>query len=154
MKKPAKTSRKILWLPLILSLALTVASCASSGERQEKKELESLRNSVDTFNGAFRWEEYTQAADYVPRDKKEGFWKEVDKFKGKVRISDYEVREVTLASRGASGIAILRFQYWRAEAPILRDVTFTQKWYYNEKDKLWRVSESGFGAITGTQASF
>jgi hypothetical protein len=153
MKQTGKTDSKKLRVSLILFLALIVASCASTG-RQEKKLEELLKLSVDAFNGAFRWEDYVQAAAFVPKDKEERFWAEVDKFKGKIRITDYEVREVEFKDERSSGTAILHFQYWRPASPTLESVTFTQKWYYSEKDKLWKVSDSGFGAITKTRAGF
>jgi hypothetical protein len=148
MEKTGKPGPMILTLPLVLFFALIVASCASTGEGQEKKEERLLRASVEAFNGAFRWEEYAQASVFVPPDKREAFWAEVDKFKGKIRITDYELRDVELKDKGVWAIAILRFQYWRLESPILKSVSFTQRWYFTEKDKLWRVSDSGFGAIT------
>ncbi len=153
MKQAGKTGSKTLWLPLIVFLALIVASCASTGG-QEKKLEESLKSSVDAFNADFKWEDYSAADAFVPSDKKEAFWAEVDKFKGKIRLTEYELREVTLKDRSGSATALLHFQYWRPEAPTLESVTFTQKWYYIEKDKLWKVSDSGFGAITKTRAGF
>ena len=86
--------------------------------------------------------------------KKEQFWAEADRFKGKIRISDYEVRQVDSKGKGGLATAILHLQYWRPESPILQSVTFTQKWYYTEKDKLWRVSDTGFEAITRGRAEF
>src|SRR5208337_3919813 len=99
------TPRK-LWIIFILFLALVPASCASSGEHNEKKLLEALNASIEAYNTAFRWEDYTAAAVFVPADKKEQFWTEVDRFKGKIRIVDYQVREVTQADKGHRGTAI------------------------------------------------
>lgn len=138
---------------LILLLALMAASCGSY-ESQEKKQEELFRASVDAFNSAFRWEDYAQAAVYVSPDKKEQFWEQADKFKGKIRLTDYELREVELQDKGTRGRAILRFQYWRLDSPTLQSITFTQKWYYIPKDKRWRVSDSGYGAITRGQKSY
>jgi hypothetical protein len=159
MTQTGKTSRRKLWRPFILFLALIVASCASTGsqEKQEKldKKLEaSLRVSVDAFNSAFRWEDYTGAAAFVPKDKKEQFWVEVDKFKGKIRIVEFNLREVELTDKSAGANVIMHFQFWRLESPTVQTVTFTQKWHYTEKDKQWRVSDSGYGAIVKTRAAF
>jgi hypothetical protein len=154
MEQAGKTCSKKLSLPLILFLALTVASCASTGGSHDKKLEELLKASVETFNSAFKWEEYSDAAVFVPSAKKEAFWAEVDKFKGKIRLTEYELREVEVKQMSGTATAILRFQYWRLEEPTLVNVTLTQKWHYIEKDKLWKVSESGFGAITKTPARF
>lgn len=148
MKHTERFGSKKLWLPLILSISLIAASCASTG-RQEKNLEESLKASVELFNSAFRWEDYAQASAFVPAAKKEAFWAEVDRFKGRVRLTEYEVREIDIREQRFYGTAILRFQYWRLESPTLENVTFTQKWYFSEKDKLWKVIESGFEAIPG-----
>jgi hypothetical protein len=153
MRQTAKTGPRRLGPPFILFLALIVASCASTGG-QDKKLGESLKLSVDAFNSAFRCEEYTEAAAFVPADKKERFWAEADKFKGKIRISDYNMREVELKDKSTSANPILYFQFWRLESPTLQSVTFTQKWYFDQKDKQWKVIDSGFGAITKTTVGF
>jgi hypothetical protein len=153
MKRTLQSDPKKPMSLLILLLALVVASCASS-ESREKKQEEVLRASVDTFNSAFKWEDYIQAAVFVAPDKKQLFWEQADKFKGKIRLTDYELREVELKDKGATATAILHFQYWRLDSPTLRSITLTQKWYYTSKDKQWRVSESGYSAITRGQKSF
>jgi hypothetical protein len=94
------------------------------------------------------------AAAFVPKDKKEQFWVEVDKFKGKIRIVEFNLREVELTDKSAGANVIMHFQFWRLESPTVQTVTFTQKWHYTEKDKQWRVSDSGYGAIVKTRAAF
>ncbi len=153
MTQTGKTGPKKLWLPLILFLALIMASCASTGS-QEKKLDDSVKLSIEAFNSAIKWEEYTEAATFVPTDKKEQFWAVMDKLKGKIRITEYNLREVERKEKRLSADAILQFQFWRLESPTLQTVTFTQKWYFTEKDKQWRVGYSGLGAITHTNVGF
>ncbi len=153
MTQTAKTGPARLGLLFVLFLVLIAASCASTGGH-DKKLGESLKLSVDAFNDAFRFEEYTEAAAFVPADKKERFWAEVDGFKGKIRIADFDVREVEHKDKSTSANPILYFQFWRLDSPILQTVTLTQKWYFDQKDKQWKVSDSGFGAITRTRAGF
>ena len=153
MTQTAKTGPRRLGPLFVLFLALIVASCASSGS-QDKKLVTSLKLSVDAFNDAFRSEEYTEAAAFVPADKKEYFWAEVDRFKGKIRITDYNLREVQHTDKSTSANPIMYFQFYRLDSAALQTVTFTQKWYFDQKDKGWKVSDSGFGAITKTRAGF
>jgi hypothetical protein len=159
MTQTWKTGPRKLRLPFILFLALILASCASTGsqekqDKQDKKLEASLKLAIDGFNSSFRWEDYTGAETFVPKDKKEQFWAEVDKFKGKIRITDFNLREVELKDKSTSADAILYFQFWRLESPTLQTVTFTQKWRYTEKDKHWKLSDSGFGVITKSRAGF
>lgn len=127
--------------------ALALASCGGFSSSSEKKEKE-LNASVEAFNSSFRWEDYKSASRFVDVDKKELFWAEVDKFKGKIRLVDFQIREVEQDQQAKKGTAILYYQYYRTDSPSLQTVTFTQKWYFSEKDKGWKLWQSGYGAIT------
>jgi len=153
MDSNGKFEAQKLCLCLILTISLMLASCASTGG-PDKKQAQSLAASVDLFNSSFRWEDYKAAASFVPVDRREAFWSEVDKFKDKIRLTEYEIREVEFLGKGPQASAIVRFQFWRLESPLLENASFTQKWLYNEKDKHWRVIDSGFGAITKSPVGF
>ena len=164
MEKDEKVSSLILTLFAMLLILLSTVSCAyimagqaasqgallvataaasASAEDHDKN----LKDSVKAFNEAFRFEDYAQAYVFVSPDKKEKFWSEVDRFQGKIRLAEYDLRDMQLDEKKNHATAILYFQYWRPESPILKTVSFTQKWQYSEKDKKWRVSDSGFEAF-------
>ncbi len=147
MTQTLKSAWSKLKVPIIVLLALVLAACASTGS-SEKTKSETLTASVEAFNGAFKWEDYAAAATFASRGKKEEFWAEVDRFKGKIRIVEYTVRELEHEEKSCSATAVLYFQYWRTDSPTVQTVTFNQKWYYIEKDKQWKVLDSGFGALT------
>jgi len=121
----------------------TAVVCSASTTEHDKN----LKGSVKAFNEAFRSEDYAQASVFVSPDKKEKFWSEVDRFQGKIRITEYELRDMQLDEKKNHATAILNVQFWRPESPILKTISFTQKWQYSEKDKTWRVSDSGFEAF-------
>jgi hypothetical protein len=148
MKRPGKPGMKMLTLPLLLSLVLIATSCASTASKEKKHE-ELLKESVEAYISSFRWEDYKQASLFVPPTAKESFWAEVDRFKGKIRITDYELREVEVSPKGDLATVFMRVQFWRTASPVLKSVSFNQKWYYNEKAKIWLVGDTGFRAITG-----
>jgi hypothetical protein len=154
MAQTGKIAPRKLWIVFVLFLALLPASCASTGVHDEKKLLEALKASVEAFNTAVRWEDYTEAAAFVTADKKEQFWAETDKFKGKVRIVDFQVREVNPEEKGHRGTAIIRFQYWRLASPTVLTLTISQKWFFIDKEKAWKVAESGFGPLTRARAEY
>ena len=52
------------------------------------------------------------------------------------------------------GTSVVSYQYWLTDSPTVQTVTFSQKWYYTDKDKLWKVYDDGFGAITKTMVGF
>ena len=166
MEKDEKASSLILTLFAMLLFLLAAVSCApvlvgeaaseganlivgvaavslASTEDHDKN----LKGSVKAFNDAFKFEDYTQASVFVSPDKKEKFWSEADRFQGKIRLAEYELRDVQVDEKNKYAKAILYFQYWRPDAPTVKTVSFTQKWQYFEKDKTWRVSDSGFEAF-------
>ena len=154
MAQTGKITPRKLWIVFILFLALVLSSCASSGTHDEKKLMEALRASVEAYNTAFRWEDYSTAAELVPAGKKEQFWTEVDRFKGKIRFIDYQIREVTPEEKGHKGTAIIYLQYWRLASPTVLTLTISQKWFFIEKEKAWKVSDDGFGAMTKAHAGY
>jgi hypothetical protein len=154
MAEQKKNVRGTFVFIFIFLLSLPVVSCGSMASRQDAKMEKGLRESVDAFNFAFRWEEYSAAAAFLPTSRKADFWCLVDTFKGRLRIVDYEVREIELLKGIPRGTAIVAYQYYLSASPILEKATFTQKWYYTEQDKMWRVERSGFDAIARTDVGF
>ncbi len=152
MAQTGKITPRKLWIFFVLLLALVPASCASTGTHDEKKLMEALKASVEAYNSAIRWEDYSEAAAFVPADKKELFWTEADRFKGKIRIIDYQIREVTPEEKGHKGTAIIYFQYWRVASPTVLTLTISQKWFFMPKEKVWKVADDGFGPITKAHA--
>ena len=127
--------------------AVVTASCSAVADHKNEGNNKKLKDSLTSFNEAFIFEDYAQASGFVSPDKKEKFWSEVDRFQGKIRIAEYELRDMQLDEKKNHATVILQLQYWRTESPILKTVSFTQKWQYSEKDKTWRVSDSGFEAF-------
>ena len=140
-------TRKATQFPIILLLALMLAACASLGDRDEKKRTESLKTAVEVFNGSFKWEDYAAAAELVPPDKKKEFWAEVDRFKGKIHIVEYQLREIQESAKSSSATVLMNFQYWRTDAPKLLTAPVAQKWHFMEKEKKWMIQESGFATM-------
>jgi hypothetical protein len=125
------------------TVAVATAAASASTEDPDKK----LKDALNSFNEAFKFEDYKQASAFVTPDKKVEFWSEVDRFQGKIRLTEYELRDLQLDEKKDHATAILNVQYWRTESPVLKTVTFSQKWQYTAKDKTWRVSDIGFEAF-------
>lgn len=143
-------SKKIASILLCLAYAAIAAglltSCASMG--QTDKDKKAIDSSVETFNRAFRWEDFDTAALFISPEAKLQFWNEVDKFKGKIHVIDFQIRDLDWQEKRPIATAIVYFQYYRTASPSIQTITFEQKWYYVEKEKVWRLGKSGFDAIT------
>ncbi len=126
------------------NLVVGVAAVSTASTKDLDK---NLKSSVIAFNEAFRSEDYTRASVFVSPDKKEKFWSAADRFEGKIRFAEYELRDMQLDEKKNHATVILNFEFWRTESPSVKTVSLTQKWQYSEKDKTWRVSDSGFEAF-------
>ena len=140
-----KNISKIALAALCLFMAAAVVSCSSWGKSEKKKD--NLSASVDAFNRAFKWEDYTAAVLFISPLNKMQFWQEVDVFKGKIRIIDIQIRDIDYIEDSPSAFITLYAQFYRPNAPTLQTVTFSQKWQFSEKEKAWLVKERGFEAI-------
>jgi hypothetical protein len=142
------TSSITLALACLFLVAGLMSSCASLGSNKQEKQRETLKATVEAFNSSFRWEDYKSASVFINPDKKELFWTEVDKFKRKIHLVEFQIRDIDWNEKTPVATAILYFQYYRTDAPTLVSVSFSQKWYYSEKDNCWRLGQSGYQAIT------
>ena len=122
-------------------VAVAAASAASEDRNKD------LKDSIQAFNNAFKFEDYPRAFLLVSPDKKETFWSEADRMKGQIQLAEYELRDIQFDEKKHRATIILNFQYWRTESPILKSVSLSQEWQYFEKNKTWRVGDSGFEAI-------
>ena len=146
-----RNTSKLFKTACLFLIAGLVASCGalglSSSSKQEKKK-ESLALSVEAFNTSFRWEDYKSASVWINPEQKELFWAEVDKYKRKIHLAEFQIRDIDFDEKKPMATAIVSFQYYKTNAPILVTVTFPQKWYFSETEKCWRLSQSGYQAIT------
>ena len=120
-------------------------SCASANS--QKNSPEGLGSSVRIFSYALRWGDYKAAAIFQPLNQQQRYWDLMDEFNRKLRIVDYEVRQVNLEPGSTTGIAILNYHYYLTSDPNMRSKNIQQKWSYVEKEKLWKVSEDGLDQL-------
>jgi len=148
MSERKKTIPTILSALLCLMMAAAAVSCTTLGITKDEKGKEVLTSSIEAYNHAFRWEDYTAAAVFVPSGKKEQFWKEVDYFKKKIKIIDIRIRDIDHVEDSTTATVVLHAQYYRPESPTLETVTFSQKWFFSEKEKGWQIGQSGYQEIS------
>lgn len=151
MAESKSVASRIARIGCVLLLACLTAACGGYGQ-SEKKEKEAFAAAVEAFNHAFRWEDYDAAAVWIDPARKLKFWTEVDKFKGRIRIIDYKIRDIDFGEEKPVSTAVLYFQYYRIDSPTIETVTLSQKWRFVEEEKHWQLEQSGYGAITKQEA--
>ena len=119
-----------LVLPLLLS-------CSTFGDK--KNDDKSLVEHIEAFNSALRWEDFKIAASVIPPQSQEEFWRLADKMQGRVRIMDFQIRNVSMEPGSQSWTAILRFRYYYTDDPHVRTKTLRQRWRFLEKEEVWQL---------------
>ena len=153
MKWTTRTGSLMLRLSIIIFFSLLTASCAT-GKHGDQKIRQLLKESVDQFNEDMRWQVYEQAQAFVPKAQREHYWAEADRLKHDIRLTEYEVRDISFSEDERSAAVILHYQYWSVESPTLRSVTITQTWFYDEHTKAWKVKKTGFKSIAEPSSGF
>ncbi|MDR3566659.1 MAG: hypothetical protein P4L43_01380 [Syntrophobacteraceae bacterium] len=151
MKRTQRTGR--LRPAVLLLFALFTVSCATGGgAREELKVKKLLKEEVNQFNSDIRWQDYEHAQVFVPKGRMAQYWSETDRMKRNVRLTDFELRNMEFSEDRRSASVALHYQYWSPESPILRSVTISQTWSYDELRKVWKVEDTGFSAIARTSS--
>jgi hypothetical protein len=112
-----------------------------------KQDEEGLQKSVEAFNAAVRWNDFKGATAFLPIPARERFWNLVDQMEAKVRIMEFEIREVMQDKLLPTGTVFIRFRYYRTNDPHVLMKTVQQKWRYEEKDKTWLVVEHNLNSL-------
>ncbi len=139
---------KLCCLPARLTgfMLLAVAmSCSTMG--QPKNDEPGLRQSIEAFHKAIRWEEYSLAADWVQPDHKESFWSLIDELRQNARVMEFSLRDISVEPSRIKGSALIHCQYFHIRDPRLMTKTLKQHWRYSQEKKLWFVVHTDFHAI-------
>jgi hypothetical protein len=125
-------------LPLLLVLLPGfLTSCNMFGGQKDNQE--GLLLAAERFNKDMRWEDYKSAATSIAPSAKEGFWNQVDRLQGRIRIIDYQVVDVFIEDGGGSGTVVLRYRYFPKNNPQPQTRTLHQQWLFSKKTATWEV---------------
>ena len=128
-------------LCMVLLIIFPAFACSTLSGSQASQD--SLTSAVEAFNTALRWGEYKLAAALVTADEQERFWSFSDLVEGRIRITNYEVRQVVWDSASGTIPVFVKFQYFFMHDPHLQTRTIRQQWRYSEQAKGWQAAESG-----------
>lgn len=98
---------------------------------------ENLGQSVEKFFMALRWEEYKVASQFIPIPLRSQFWDDMDLFQRRVRLMDFQVRDVTIRQSAMSADVLLQCRFYHTDDPQLHTKTLQQEWRY--MNKVWLV---------------
>ncbi|MDY0041879.1 MAG: hypothetical protein RBS57_16320 [Desulforhabdus sp.] len=136
---------KLLRGMLIIVIVLCFSSCSTFGDKQ--KSLKDLKTAVEGFNTALRWGDYKTASVFVAPSLQEQFWQQADIMENRIRVTDYDIRNVSMPATGESFPVIIRFHYYITNDPHLQTRTVRQQWLYSEGSESWTTTQSGLDAL-------
>lgn len=162
MGKGKKTGSLVFVFFVMLLLLLSAVSCTpiligeaacggsllvAATTQQTAHPNKNLKTTVTAFNNDLIFGDYNGASAFVSGNDKKTFWAEVDRLQHGIRLTDFDLRDTKVNEKNKHATVILHFQYYRTESAIVQAALITQEWDYSQKDKKWRVSDSGLGAF-------
>ncbi len=111
--------------------------CASmtKGDRAN----EGLAAAAGQFNNALRWNDAQGAAAWIPQALRGDYWTQMDAMQKKIRLMEYEIRDIVNDEATGSGTVIVHCKYYKMDNPTVKDVMLRQTWLFDEKAKSWKV---------------
>jgi len=130
---------------LLLVVVFPFFACSTFGDK--KKSMRDFSAAVEGFNTALRWGEYKMASAFVSPNLQEQFWRQADIMEKSIRLTDYDIRNVSTGTAGESFPVIIRFHYYITNDPHLQTQTVRQQWFYSEEAESWMITQSGLEAL-------
>jgi len=98
-----------------------------------------LVKSTEAFNKALRWGDFKAASCWIPPTGKGSFWQFAEAMQNKLRITEFEVRDVFLDSTGSSGTSIVLYKFYYTNSPCLQTRTLSLRWAHAANSKAWQL---------------
>ena len=108
--------------------ALIVLACVAACAAQQKKDaVESLRESVDAYNHAFRWKVYDHAVQFLPTDVRGPFLVAYEDEESSLQVEEYRILRVQMHNDTTATITI-RIRFMMMPSVIVQKETLIQHW--------------------------
>ncbi|MGD9505388.1 MAG: hypothetical protein AB7W37_10770 [Syntrophobacteraceae bacterium] len=100
---------------------------------------EELAAAAGQFNNALRWNDAQGAVAWIPQALRGDYWTQMDAMQKKIRLMEYEIRDIANDEATGSGTVIVHCKYYKMDNPTVKDVMLRQTWLFDEKAKSWKV---------------
>lgn len=124
-----------------LTLA-SVAGCATTS----KEKMTQLQDSVLGYNEAYRWQNYEQAASYVPADLRAAFLATYDDAENALHIEDYQILKIDSDQDDAATVTI-RVRFTQLPSVNVEKKTLVQHWHKLEGHWILESEENSLREI-------
>ena len=127
---------------MIFALGFSLFACAAPNAS------ESLRASVGNYNQSLRWKRYTNAARFLPAEKRADFLQQYLSVEDDLHVQSVEVRSVSTYEREGQQVAdvVLVAEAYLLPSTVVKKTTIVQTWELQNGH--WELVEPGTSLIT------
>lgn len=131
VKIPYKVLSSFLVLLIVFS---AIPACALHTDQMLQ-----FTRSYRSYERAIRWQEYDRLRSFH-KNNKEILTEEERKRLKKFRVSAYNVLVLNVAPDIKSALQIVEVKYYNHEYNVVRDMTLTNKWEFDEEKNRWELA--------------
>jgi len=118
----------------MLLAILSLSSCSFTS-----KSMRDFDKSFRLYERALRWQEYDLVLGFH-KNEKEKLNQEKRKSLKKFKISAYNVIITNINADEKSATQVIEVKYYNQEYNVVRDMTLTNKWEYNDTKERWELA--------------
>lgn len=109
-------------------VAVMSAGAAGACAGSTRDHMKDLKQSVDAYHTAFRWNNYQQAAMYLPNDLRTAFVTYFDEDSPTMHIEGVEILKVDVKSPDAADVTV-RYRYMKLPSVVVQRKIVQQSWH-------------------------
>lgn len=128
----------------VLAVALLFGACRTP---QTRTKAERLHKAVETYNKAYRWQNFEVASGYLPAEERPLFITTYEDDRESLSISDYRILKVDKPTEDAAVVTV-RYRYTMLPSTSVKKRQVTQRWHHvgerwvleSEEDSIRKLS--------------
>jgi len=121
-------------LVAVVFAMLSLGGCAFPSEA-----IDNFDRSYRLYERALRWQDYDLVLGFHKNEKDKLTEVSRKKLK-KFRVSGYNVLFTTINADEKSATQVVEVKYYHQEYAVIRDITLTNKWEYDETKERWELA--------------
>jgi hypothetical protein len=119
---------------LLVGIVMAASACATTPD-----EIELLNKSFTLYEHALRWQNYDVVIGFHKNEHatlSEAKRKQLKQY----RVTSYNVVYTKVGKDNKTATEIIEIKYYNDEYAVVRDLTLTNKWEYDEKKLRWQLT--------------
>lgn len=126
---------RFLLLTVATIAMIAMVACGASPANKSQSFMESVRG----YNEGIRWQRWTHAAAHISPRERDDFLDERDELEDDLRITDYQIRHVTLGPKSQRARVLVKYEWHSDRKGIVNHTTSRQMW--ERHGRRWILAE-------------